>query len=73
MAAETPYFENLLLLLLIGAVALYFLYLISRRLYDQYQLWNFISQDENVSDPLELLYCYKAKEVKNSETEGENQ
>lgn len=73
MAAETATYEAVQLLFLIGAVTLYFLYLVTRGLYQRHQLWKYISEDENVSDPLELLYCYKAREIENSESGGETE
>ncbi|MCY4730518.1 hypothetical protein KY092_08095 [Natronomonas gomsonensis] len=73
MAAETATYEAVTLLLLIGAFALYLLYLVFKGLHERHQLWKYISEDENLADPIKLLYCYKAREVENSESGGENQ
>jgi len=65
MAAETASAAVLLLFFvaLIG-VALMNLILVTK-LARRDQLWRYISQDEELPDPLEIVYLYKAKEVEN--------
>ena len=57
--------EALFMLLMLGASLLALVLLIGRELYRRHQLWRFIAQDEDLPDPLEILYLYKAKGVEN--------
>ncbi|WP_276273605.1 hypothetical protein [Haloarcula litorea] len=71
MAAEATGdgpFIALMLAVTIGALILLFI----RELYQRHRLWRYIAQDENQPDPLEILYCYRVRDVQNSETGGEN-
>jgi len=65
--------QGLFILLTLTAVILYLLFLVGRALHQRHQLWKYISEDENLADPLQLLYCYKAREIENSESGSENQ
>jgi hypothetical protein len=53
-----------LFFILVG-IAAYGLFYIGRALYERIRLWEFIAQDEELPDPLEILYQYKADEVEN--------
>lgn len=63
---------DLLFLVWLGAIALIFLTGIVQQLYRRYQLWKFISQEEELPDPLEMLYEFRLKKVEDSESGGEN-
>ena len=64
MAAEASVSVLLLVFVALVGVALMFLALVTE-LYQRIQLWNYISEDEELPDPLEILYQYKAEEVEN--------
>ncbi|MFB1064888.1 hypothetical protein [Natrinema sp. H-ect4] len=66
-AAQTDPVGAAILLLCLAAIGLYFAYLSLRESYRQEQLWNHIAEDDNLPDPLEILYTYKAKEVENQQ------
>ena len=56
-------FIFLMLALVVGCI----LYLVIRDLYQRYQLWDYVAEDEDQDNPLQTLYEYKAKEVENQQ------
>lgn len=66
MPAEASGVVLLLVFVALVGVALMFLAL-CEELYQRIQLWNYISEDDNLPDPLEIVYLYKAKEVENQQ------
>lgn len=56
---------GILLTLYLGAAAVLLILGIGQALYRRYQLWKFISQEEELPDPLEMLYEFRLKEVEN--------
>lgn len=74
MAAEASgqaLFE--VMILLFGLIAVLLLFAVGQEIYRRDRLWRFIAQDENLPDPLEILYCYRVADIQNSETGGENE
>lgn len=72
MAAEGSG-QGLFVALMLAVAVVGVLLIICRELYQRHQLWRFIAQDENLPDPLEILYRYRVEEIEKSESGGENQ
>mgnify|MGYP000633949853 CR=1 FL=1 len=53
----------IIVFLALALFVLYSAYYWLREAYRRDQLWKFIDQDEELADPLEILYLYKAEEL----------
>jgi len=67
MSAASDPATGIFVLLLLAVVIGSMMYVVIRDLYQRYQLWDYIAEDEEQAHPLQILYLYKAEEVENQQ------